>query len=337
MSNIRDVARMASVSPATVSRVLNNDLTYKITPETRQRVWKAVAVLDYKPPASTSRHASTQTMGEIASIGCIMSTIKGKYSDPYYLTILSGIEQELQKSHCSLRFVYTEHDLNLPGVFKSILDDPPDGLIIMQVPGRMFFQQLQEKIPHIVGVDTGHHSFDTIEYDHRYVSRMAVEYLYGKGHRDIGFIGSGPGGLGLEKSRRFRGFCETMCDHKLEIRSEWMLDCAWDDKRCMTEIEHLHRTHPMPTAFFVASDLMAMAALRTLYQLDIKVPQQIAVMGLSNIEMSQYANPPLTTLNIPTYEMGMVAARTLLDRIGKTAGLPKRIVLPSMLVERDSV
>jgi len=188
-----------------------------------------------------------------------------------------------------------------------------------------------------VGVDTGHVPIDSVEYDHHRVSRMAVEYLYKKGHRQIGFIGGGLWGSSLELSRRFRSYRETMRDLGLEIRPEWVIDCEWDDKTCMRLVDRIARSGRMPTAFYAASDLMAMAALRALYIAGIRVPQDVAVMGMSNIEMSQYANPPLTTINVPTVEMGIAVARTLMGRIHGDTTLPKHILLPSALVERDSV
>ena len=100
----------------------------------------------------------------------------------------------------------------------------------------------------------------------------------------------------------------------------------------MALVEKACRTAGLPTAFYAASDLMAMAALRALYQLGIRVPDQVAIIGMSSIEMSQYANPPLTTIDVPTVEMGIVAARVRGDKT-----LPERILLSSTLIERDSV
>ena len=141
----------------------------------------------------------------------------------------------------------------------------------------------------------------------------------------------------MTRSRRYRGYRETMADLGLEIRPEWVLDCGWDDKLCMKLIEKTYQTCGLPKAFYISSDLMAMAGLRELYQLGIRVPDEVAVIGMSNIEMSQYANPPLTTINVPTYEMGITAARVLMERIKGDTSLPKRIILPSEMVERDSV
>ena len=150
-------------------------------------------------------------------------------------------------------------------------------------------------------------------------------------------IGGSVGNAPMRLSRRYRSYVETMTDLGLEIRPEWVLNCEWDDRKCMELVEEAHRLHGLPSAFYAARDLMGMAALRALYQLGIRVPDQVAVIGMSNIEMSQYANPPLTTIDVPTLEMGITAARVMAEPVHGDTTLPKRILLPSTLIERNSV
>ena len=233
--------------------------------------------------------------------------------------------------------IQTELELENPEILDRFLGAGLSGLIMMRPLSEALFTRLHSLIPHIVGIDTGHMPIDNIEYDHLRVSRMAVEYLYQKGHRKIGFIGGSVGGAPLKKSRRYRSYLETMADLGLEVRPEWVLNCEWDDQRCIRLVEQVYREHELPTAFYAASDLMAMAALRALYQLGVPVPGRVAVIGMSNIEMSQYANPPLTTIDVPAVEMGITAARVIAQRIRGDDSLPKRILLPSTLIERDSV
>jgi len=92
----------------------------------------------------------------------------------------------------------------------------------------------------------------------------------------------------------------------------------------------------LPSAFFVASDLMAMATLSALYDNGIAVPDEVAVIGLSNIEMSKYSNPPLSTIDVPTKELGIVAVDLLLDRIDGNALLPQKVLLPTNVIVRSS-
>ncbi len=338
MANIRDVARLAKVSPATVSRILNDNQVYKTSDETREKVLRAVTELGYQPLARKHSSVAPGTAeGDRFSVGCLLATTRGKYSDPYYLAILGGIEEELARLGGSVSLIQTELELENPEILDRVLNAGLSGLIMMRPLSDTLFTQLHSLIPHIVGIDTGHMPIDNIEYDHLRVSKMAVEYLYRKGHREIGFIGGSVGGAPLKKSRRYRSYLETMADLGLEVRPEWVLNCEWDDQRCIRLVEQVYREHELPTAFYAASDLMAMAALRALYQLGVPVPGRVAVIGMSNIEMSQYANPPLTTIDVPAVEMGITAARVIAQRIRGDDSLPKRILLPSTLIERDSV
>ena len=337
MASIRDVARLANVSPATVSRILNNNQVYKTTDETRQSVLKAVAELNYKPLVKKRITEKPESADSRFTVGCLLASTKGKYSDPFYLSILGGIEEELKKLGGTILLIHTEQELENRAVLDRFLNAGLDGLIMMRPLAEPLFRLLHSRIPHIVGIDTGHMPIDNVEYDHLRVSRMAVEYLYQKGHRKIGFIGGGVGPVPMKRSRRFRSYLETMQDLGLQVNPQWVLDCDWDDKKCMELVENVVHSGNLPTAFYAASDLMAMAALRALYQMDVRVPRQVAVIGMSNIEMSQYANPPLTTIDVPTVEMGIAAARTMAARVRGDTTLPKRILLPSVLVERDSV
>ena len=337
MANIRDVARRANVSPATVSRILNDNRLYKTTDSTRERVLRAVTELGYQAPVKKRPGTSADPESAVFSVGVLLATTRGKYSDPYYLSILSGIETELSKLGGTVSVIQTEQELEDQAVLNRLLGAGLSGLVMMRPLSEPLFEQLRSLIPHIVGIDTGHMPIDNVEYDHLRVSRIAVEYLYKKGHRKIGYIGGSVGGAPMKRSRRFRSYLETMSDLGLEVRPEWVLNCEWDDRKCISLVEKTYREHGLPTAFYAASDLMAMAALRALYNLGLRVPEQVAVIGMSNIEMSQYANPPLTTIDVPTLEMGITAARVIAARIRGDKTLPKRILLPSRLIERDSV
>ena len=128
MSNIREVAKLAGVSPATVSRVLNNNQTYKITNETRENVLRAVAQLGYKPLVKQTGRTGTLPADQRFTVGCLLATTRGKYSDPYYVSILSGIEEETERQGGVISLIHTEQELEDPEILTRTLEAGLDGL-----------------------------------------------------------------------------------------------------------------------------------------------------------------------------------------------------------------
>lgn len=336
MSTIKDVAALAGVSTATVSRVINRDTTYKMTDATREKVWQAVAELNYKASATPRklRH-TTQDNTQIKRIGCILSVTRGKYNDPYYLSILSSFEEQIMKRNCVMAFVRGSTELDNPEILARTLDEDLDGLILMNTLTESTFSTLASRIPYIVGIDTRHPTIDNIGYDHYDCSAMAIHHLISLGYRDIGFVGGSE--AFKNESRRFRGYIAAMYAAGLQINPDWIFFSEWDDEYLIRLIEDAYRKKKLPRAIFASSDLMAMAVLRSLYNLHVSVPEEVAVMGLTNLEMSKYSNPPLTTIDLPTTAMGSVAADVLLSRMQGDTSIPKEILLPVSLVRRDSV
>lgn len=340
MSTIRDVAKLAEVSTATVSRVLNNDSQYKIAEETRAKVWQAATRLNYRINANTSRYASDQASAPARKtnikIGCVLSVTRNKYNDPYFMSILSGAEDRLFHQGYDISFIRTGPEFEDKEVLFNTFHEPITGLILMESLNTESYEYLRKQVPYIVGIDTERWDIDNVGYDHYHVASMAVEHLVGKGHTQIGFIG-GSGAKGFIKdSKRYRGYYAAMHAAGLSVNPDWVVDCMWDETVCIDRINQLCTSNHLPTAFFAASDLMAMAALSSLYNNGVAVPDKVAVMGLSNIDVSKYFNPPLSTINVPTREIGMAAADLLLERIHGNTMLPRRVILPTDLVIRSS-
>lgn len=340
MSTIRDVAKLADVSVATVSRVLNNDTKYKMTDETRSRVWQAVTQLNYKTKvhAKPGGNDDTNQRNNKGSqkIGCILSVIKDKYNDPYFMSILSGIEARLKENGYELSFIKTGAELEDKKVLYNTFGESISGLILMESLSSDTYQFIRNQVPNVVGIDTKWEDIDNVGYDHYNVSNIAVSHLIGKGHKQIGYIGGSGITRNIKESLRYRGFYSSLHAAGLEVNPDWVIDCAWDEEVCFKEVERLCKESNYPTAFFVASDLMAMAALSSLYRNGISVPNEVAVIGLSNIEVSKYSNPPLTTIEIPTKEIGMVAVDLLISRLNGDKLLPKKLFLPINLIQRSS-
>ncbi len=339
MSTIRDVAALAGVSAATVSRVLNHDTKYKMTNETIERVWKAVAELGYKAPTSPNgqmRHVHKPEVSGSDShkFGCILNVQGGKYNDPYYLSILSGFEDAVMKKGYEISFIRTNAELDNPKVLYNTFQDPVSGVIIMNTLEPSTFEYLKKQTPYIVGIDTDHSDIDNVAYDHYGAAFMAIRHLMGQGYKRIGFIGGFKDKI-LE-SRRYQGYYAALHCYGLEYNPEWILASNWDEDYCDLIIRNAYKKKVLPDAYFVASDLMAISVLRTLFDLGVSVPDEVAVIGLSNIEISKYSNPPLSTIALPIRDMGRVAAGLLFDRLSGDDTPSKVVTLSAEVLKRSS-
>ncbi len=339
MSTIRDVAALANVSAATVSRVLNHDTKYKMTNETIERVWKAVAELGYKAPTSSQKqmkyiHKSDSATQVAHKFGCILNVQGGKYNDPYYLSILSGFEDAVMKKGYEISFIRTNEELENPKILYNTFQDPVDGVIIMNTLEPATFRYLKGQTPYIVGIDTDHTDIDNVAYDHYGASFMAISHLMDQGYKRIGFIGGFA--ENMKFSRRFNGYYSALHSYGLEFHPEWVLASNWDEEYCDKVLREAYAKGNLPDAYFVASDLMAISVLRTLFDLGVKVPEEVGVIGISNIEISKYSNPPLSTIALPIRDMGKVAAQALFDRIEGDDTPSKVIYLSAEVLKRSS-
>lgn len=337
MSTIRDVAKLANVSVATVSRVLNNDQTYKMKDETRRRVWQAVAQAEYRLP-STPKKQRKPPLTKAASVGCILSVTKDKYQDPYFMSILSGVEQALDDRGYSLAFISTCFELQDQNILYQTFSKPPNGIIIMETLSDHLYSYVRQHVAHCVGVDTQHPDIDNVGYDHFTAAFQATDHLIQLGHKRIAFVGGSGLARSIKSSRRYWGYRYAMERSDLTVDPELVRDCLWDEMVCVKQVKYLMELPPQqqPTAIFAASDIQAIAVLSALYSLGRKVPDQVAVMGLSDIELSQFSCPPLSTLRIPTREIGISAVEALDRRLHGSKLPPQQIFLPSTLIRRSS-
>lgn len=335
MSTIRDIAKLANVSVASVSRALNNDTKYKMTSETYNRIVDAASQLNYKLDQPFKSKGKSGINSNI-KIGCILSVIKDKYNDPYFMSILSGVESRLLSKGLELSFLRTGIELIDSKTLETTIKEDISGLILMETLNCDTYNKIKKHVPNIVGIDTKRTDIDNIGYDHYDIATMAVDHLIKKGHSDIGFIGGSGNDKDIRNSLRYRGYLSAMHISNLKVNPNWVMDCRWDEKKCIELIKELYKSNVQPTAIFVASDLMAMAALSALYEIGIKVPDQVAIIGLSNIEISKYSNPPLTTMEVPTKEIGFAAVDMLLSRINGDDLPPRKVTFPTSLVLRSS-
>lgn len=333
MPTIREVAAACGVSIASVSRILNHDETYKASPETRSKVLRIAEELHYTPSPAYQRKLTKK----INSIACVINSTAERDDDGYYTAILEGIKTELAKNDYVVDYLSSQYELN-SATLESVLNRGHfKGIVLMTTPPEDSLKIIQNRFEHIVCVDTSLTQYDNIRYNRFEAGCLAMQHLIENGHKKIAFIGSYiPKNFSLQFGR-YDAYCSMMRRYGYPIRREWVIDCNWERQRCYEMTKQLVSSDDLPTAIFFASDYMAISSLSALYEKKIRVPDDISIIGISDIEESKYLSPPLTTVSIPQFEIGQIVTSTLLARIKGDNSPPKQIYVPTKLIERKSV
>jgi LacI family transcriptional regulator len=328
MTTIREVAEIAGVSYATVSHVINN--TRVVSPETRQRVVDAMAELNYRPNAL----ARSLRQGKTNTLGLVLPDS----ANPFFAEISRSIEDEAFNKGYSVFLCNTELDTQRELFYVDVLSKKQvDGIIFVaagdQTDSLDFLAR--EGMP-VVMIDRNipNVEVDAVLPDHQLGGFLATQHLIQLGHTRIACI-AGPSSI-TPSAERITGYRNALeqadipYDEKLVVRGDYHSQSGMDITHAILQME------PRPTAIFALNDLMALGALRAAAEAGCSVPKDLAVVGYDDLELSQFTNPPLTTIAQPKKEIGLQAVSLLVERISQKSRPPRRLVLPPELIVRRS-
>lgn len=335
-----EVAKEAGVSKSTVSAVLNDDQNARISQETRDKVLRAAAKVNYRPNmiARAMRTGTSHTIG--VSVASIVSN--------FYPQAIMGIEQVLQEEGYNVLLAGNRYDSTRE--IKNIdlfLQKQVDGIIMISSSGTKQNQRLVElsnnKVPLIViNRHIDDKNVSTVNFDNTKGAFNAVKHLIDNGHKDIAFIRP------YYDDKRFRSkTLEHVEDgYKLALEEAGLpfsRDRIYEANmvpivrgEAFHLICRLMDTKSLPTAFFCASDYFAVDVIRSLTEAGIKIPGEISVIGYNDMEIALATAPSLTSVQQPLAESGRVAAGILLDVIKGIDDTPKKVLLPCKLKIRES-
>ncbi len=338
MATIKDIAQEAGVSPATVSRVLNNDTSLSVSVETRDRIFSIAERLQYK----LSRLRRMKREGEMSrsQFGLLMWTsMEEEHQDPYFSAIRNGIEGRCEELGISIVKVFRG---SMPKEWQSL--DALDGLIVVGTIHADDVLELYNRPDRIVFVN---HSielpeFDTVKLHFEQATRAVVSHLTGLGHQRIGYIGGNDYIHRLDQQqedevgRESRSVFFERAMSELGLFEERFVKLAeWSPNTGYAAMNQLLAEKDRPTACFVGSDPIAIGALRALHEHGVSVPEDMAIVGFDDIEVSAYLNPPLSTVRVHTQHMGRSAVQMLLERMdGREAAV--HLTLNTTLIVRGS-
>jgi LacI family transcriptional regulator len=319
---LEEVAKRARVSTATVSRVLNNLEVVKDS--TRRRVLQAIHELNYHP----NLHARSLAGGKNDTIGMIVSNI----SNPFFADVFLALEAAARERGFDVLVENTDYRIDLlKESVRTMLGKRVYGLaIVVSEMSPEVIQDIDSSSLPAVFYDVGSAGPHITNLRVRYQAGMqrVVQYLYSLGHRRMAFIGHH---AGLSPLRvREKAFLKTVKQYGSEVRSRTAVGTD-SPAGGVQAVRELLSSGFQPTAIVCVNDYMAIGVLREIRVQGLTVPRDISVTGFDNIELSQFAYPALTTLNIPRTSIGKMALESLFRE-----DAPREILLDPELVVRDS-
>lgn len=321
---ITEVARRAGVSISTVSRVVNG--LDRVHPGTRQRVLEIVETLNYQPSAFARGLAIQRTL----TLGFVVPTI----SDPFYLSIVRGVEEAAASEQYSLLIVSQPSVASSQRILELFTQRRVDGMVVVGVTvATEAMKHLHTQGFPLVLLQGGPKGVVNFAVDNYGGAVAVTEHLLGLEYKRVAYIAGSNGTP--DNNDRFRGFRDTLRSAGLRFDTQLFAQGDYSLGSGARATEALLARKVPLDAIFAANDQMAIEAMLVLRRSGLRVPEDVAVVGFDDVPMASYAVPPLTTVRQPGYELGFGAAKAVLGALRGEA-LPTETILPVELVVRES-
>jgi len=331
---IEDVAKLAKVSTATVSHVING--TRYVSDSTRRAVLEAIAQLNYRPSALAKGLASNRTR----LVGVVLSDI----NNPLFRNVYKRIESELSEAGYDLILANTGEDIGRQNsILETLFARQVDGLILAPNydPAGESSQLRNAGVP-VVMIDrySYHHLLPTIMVNNEEITFQAISHLISDGHQRIGFIGGlmdRHGGVSTV-AHRLTGFQRAMQENHLPVSEEHIHVLG---KACQSdgyeEARRILGTAERPTALFTTNILLLLGVLQAIQELNLRCPEDVGLISFDHDDWTDVYVPPITLVKQPTDEIGTAAARQLIQLMSREGQPePSELVLPCKLIVRGS-
>ncbi len=327
---LEEVAQLAGVSRSTVSRVINDHPN--VRPETRERVWEAIRKSGYQPHAIARSLVTkrTQIIGMV-----IPEAVTTLFTDPFFPILLRSATESCNEQGYQLMLSLFSSWAGRQEAYEGLVGNAYlDGVIVASaaLDDPLIPDLLRDGVPFVC---VGRHPdprVRSVDVDNVEGARMAVDYVIGLGHRRIGAL---TGRLDTASGQdRLEGYRQALAAHGIPAQEELIVEGDFTENSGMIGVQRLLPVEP--SAIFVASDMMAVGALKALRHAGQRVPQDISLVSFDDIPLASAIEPPLTTVRQPIRRMAALAVDTLLDQIEQRGSGPRRIVLPTELVVRES-
>lgn len=327
MATLKDVAHLAGVSQATVSRFLNNDPALSLPEETKSNILQAAKTLHYEKKARKEK--GTQKIGILQWYSPAQ-----EIADPYYLSIRTGVEKYCERDDLQIVRAF-KSDTNFEEVLRGV-----NGLICIGKFSQEEMQACSNLSSNVlfVDMDSERIAYNTISWDFDQAMKDILDYLQENGHCKIGFL-SGAEVLSdnsVYKDKRISAFIKYAKEKNMEYNPYFLID-RYSKESGYQMMKQLLKGKDLPTAIVCCSDPIAIGAYRAIAEAGYKIPEDISVVGFDDIEDAKYCMPPLTSMKADCLYMGEYAAMLMHTMLTHPTKLPVRMMLPCSLSIRESV
>ncbi|MFJ5621544.1 LacI family DNA-binding transcriptional regulator [Peribacillus loiseleuriae] len=339
MATIKDIADRAKVSSATVSRVLNNDPTLLVTDETRNRIVEVSKELDY---TTVRKRRNVKKLENVRSprigiiITCSLEEEEDGVDDPYFTSIRQGVESE-----CLNQGIYTNKIIRSSDSSQEQIMEDIDGLIVIGGMNLSLLNRVKDSLNHIVFINYSpdEDRYDSVVVDFRKATMSAMEHLLNQGFKEIGYIGGRESKDLLDRNAVTGDMRLTIFEEVMKAKGMYRADQVFIGEFSMTQgymlMKEAIQKGNLPEAFFIASDSMAIGALRAIQEANLKVPEDLAIVSFNDVPIAKFASVPLTSVKVYTEQLGREGVKLLLDRINGRE-IPLKVTVPTKLVIRES-
>ncbi len=335
MATLKELSEYTGFSITTISRVLNNDPTMNVSDATRSKILQAAGELQYKKPNTKQRIIRENNM--CFAVAEMLSPAE-QLEDPYYLYLKNHAAQRIQDTGCIMvQTVFSNSKYEIVGTEKI------NGVLAIGIFSETQIEALQNLSKNIVFLDSSPDElkFDSVVLNYRLGVEQAVDALISAGHTKIGFLG--PDRKLDQRKRpapevRRQYFIDYMKAQGL-FNEDLLLEAKMTAKEAHDRvIKHLKSGKELPTAIITANEEAAFGAMRAFRESNIKVPKDISIISFNDTPLSELTEPPLTSISTHVDAMSQTAVDLLIRRSKEQERIvPIKIVVPSSLVERESV
>jgi LacI family transcriptional regulator len=328
---LEDIARQAGVSRSTVSRVVNDDP--HVRDDVRERVKDVIRRTGFHPNAAARTLASSRS----SMIGLVLPrSVSSFFTDPYFPRLTQGIAQGCNQNQYTLGLFLVGSKEDEEAIFPRISRRGLlDGVIFQsgELGDQLVDRLVASNMPLLVlGRPFSTEGISYIDVDNVGAVYQAVTHLIQLGYRRIGTI-AGPGDttVGID---RLEGYRRALADRGREIENALIVETDFSEMSGYYAMQGLLRTKP--DAVFAASDALAIGGIRAVREAGLRVPEDVAFVGFDDLPIATSTDCPLTTVRQPVAELGLHAVETLLELAGSESHTPRRIMLDTQLIIRDS-